>query len=120
MDGVLREVGAFHVHVHGIAVQAGLHAGAILDLAIGRAARAACGDMHPRSTRELERSTGCPHRTAQGAGEIQVARLVVGRVRVGDIGGQHFLPSRPNIQRGLDESEVIVDLAQHDVDSCGA
>jgi hypothetical protein len=113
VQSVFREMGPLHVLVHGVAVQAGLHGGAELDVGAGRAGGSRAIQVPGRSARHGDIAAGAAHGTLQGGGKIQVTRLVVGGVRVGDIGRQYLLAPRSQVEGGLDESDFLVDLAQH-------
>ncbi len=53
------------------------------------------------------------HRAFQGGAEVEIARLVVGRVGVGDVGRQHFLALRAQIQRLLEKAWILAEAVYH-------
>jgi hypothetical protein len=50
-------------------------------------------------------------RRLQRAAEIDIACLVVGRITIGDIRGQHGLALRAQAQCGFVEPQIIVELS---------
>jgi hypothetical protein len=59
------------------------------------------------------RLPGFRERALQRVREVDVARLVIGRVRVCDVRGEQFLALRAQAQRGFVKTQVIVEFADH-------
>ncbi len=62
---------------------------------------------------ERRRRRGVLQCRLQCAVEVDVAGLVVRRVRVGDVGRDQLLPLRAQIQGGLVQAEIIIEFADH-------
>src|SRR5690606_7442192 len=110
------ELGAFGVHLDRIAIQTGLGGDAVQFLGGARAVRPGRDVARRGQSQGRIRQTRQPalaHGLAQGGVEIDVTRLVVGRVGVGDVGRQDFLPLLAQRQGFLVELEVLADSIDH-------
>ena len=116
LESVLGKGGALDIHVHRVAIDGTLIFGAIFHgTAVGCIGFA--GDMTGLGTLQRERgsctSTGSPEGSAQGRLEVDIARLVVGSVRVGDVRSQQFLTITTHAEGGTGEVQVLFEAIDH-------
>jgi len=106
-------VHAFHIHIHRVAVQAGLQGVAVLQSGIRRMR---LGGNMPRGRQvqmQIAQATRYMHRVAQGRRKIKIARFVMGGVGVGNIGRQNFLALLAQAQRLLVKIELVGNAIGH-------
>jgi hypothetical protein len=59
------------------------------------------------------RLAGARHGALQGVGKVDVARLEIRRIRVGDVRRQQLLALRTQAERHFIEAQVVVEFADH-------
>ena len=112
LDGVLGELGALDIHIHGVAVSRSLDFLAIQQRR--RAHVAGSAEVPPGTARHFKGAIATPgDRILQRSGKIDVARLVVRRIGIGDVAGEHLLSIRPQAQGLMLERQGIVEFADH-------
>src|SRR6185437_9439189 len=114
-DGVVGERGAFDIHVHGVAIEARLIGHPIQHF--GR--RTAAGRRTPQMAggrgghRQLAVRAVTRGGLRQRPRKVEIARLEIGRVGVGDVAGQHLLPFEAQTQRLTIEVQCRSELVEH-------
>ena len=116
LQGVFGEGSALDIHVHRVAIDSTLIFGAIFDgTTIGRIGFA--GDMTGLGAFQCERGScigaGSPKGSTQGRLEVDIARLVVGSIRVGNVRGQQLLTITTHAEGGAGEVQVLFEAIDH-------
>jgi hypothetical protein len=111
---VVREGDALHVHLDRVAVDARLVGRAVEQVLVGRGLRLAF-DVARRGGGHGHRLRRAPalHGIAQAGAEVEVACLVVGRVGVRDVGRNHLLAFRPEVEGFAIEAKRRIQLVDH-------
>lgn len=110
-NGVIDELGTLYIHIHRIAINAGLSGLTVKRLC---AERVGALGLQMTGSRRIQTHwlTGADS-ILQRLGKIDIDRLVTWRVGIGDISGQQLLTMRMQIERLAHESDFFVYPAYH-------
>jgi hypothetical protein len=117
LHGVVGDLGALDIHVDRIAIDRRL--GFLAELELCGPAATAAADMAGRGGGQGNAASLRPSGQGilHGSREVEIARLVIGRIGIGDIRGQHLMTLRAQIQGLTVNRYVLFEICHHSLQS---